>query len=278
MKRVAVTGASGFIGRHVVHALAARGAEVTALVRDPGRVPDLPARAATIDVLEERPTTLAQLGHPDALVHLAWAGLPNYRAPHHLEQWPRHAAFLDACLDAGLERLLVTGTCLEYGLQSGALAESLPAQPETAYAEGKHALHRHLAARRARETFSLGWLRIFYLFGPGQASGSLYPLLRAAAARGDRRFDMSEGDQVRDFLPVERAAAHIATLALGDTEPGTVNLCSGVPMTVAAAARAWLAEIGSDMALNLGALPYPDHEAFAFWGDDRHLRELLEQP
>lgn len=275
--RVSVSGANGFIGRHVVRALLARGADVTALSRDPSKLADLPIRTLTIDVLTARPQSTGQIGDPDVLLHLAWSGLPNYRARHHLDQWTGHATFLDACLDAGLERLLVTGTCLEYGSQSGELSESLPALPNIAYAQGKHALHEHLLARKQERPFSLGWLRLFYLFGPGQAAGSLYPLLNAAVARGDHSFDMSPGDQIRDFLAVEQAADHIASLALGNAPVDTVNICSGRPMSVAETASSWLEELGSTMTLNLGVLPYPDYEPFAFWGSSRRLRTLLEQ-
>jgi nucleoside-diphosphate-sugar epimerase len=276
--RVAVTGASGFIGRHVVRALRARDAEVIALSRHPDPAIDPKVTPLALDV--ENPGAVEMvLRGTDVLLHLAWGGLPNYRSAHHLDQQlPRHAAFLDACLDAGLPRLVVAGTCLEYGLQTGELRETTPAAPCTAYGEAKHRLHQHLLARRQRAPFGLAWLRLFYLYGPGQATGSLYPQLRSAVDSGASSFRMSAGDQVRDFLPVEAAAADMTELALGCADPGTVNLCSGRPTTVTDAVRGWLREWKADLYLDRGAFPYPDYEPFAFWGSRSRLDTLLERP
>jgi nucleoside-diphosphate-sugar epimerase len=272
--KVAVTGASGFVGRHVVHALRGR-AEVVAASRT-GAAPD-GAQALALGLDDADP--LARLGRPDVLVHLAWGGLPNYRSPVHLEQeLPRQRRFLDACLDGGLRRLVVAGTCLEYGMQSGALDESMPAQPTTAYAQAKDALRAHLQARAGRDGFALDWLRLFYLFGPGQAPTSLYAQLQAALARGDERFPMSPGDQVRDFLPIEEAARLVAEVALRGTGAGVVNVCSGEPVRVVDQVRRWCDERGASLALDLGRLPYPDYEPFAFWGRRDRLDALTSPP
>ena len=82
---------------------------------------------------------------------------------------------------------------------------------------------------RAATPYDLRWLRLFYLYGSGQAPTSLYSQFRAAVARGDRRFDMSVGDQMRDFMRVEDAAAAIVRIALNTQAPRILNVCSGGP-------------------------------------------------
>jgi dTDP-6-deoxy-L-talose 4-dehydrogenase (NAD+) len=211
------------------------------------------------------------------LIHLAWGGLPNYRSPAHTQsELPRHIAFLDRCLDAGLPRLAVAGTCLEYGMASGELDESMPAEATTHYGQAKNLLHAHLCERREQAGFGLGWLRLFYLHGPGQAPNSLFSQLQAAVAAGATDFDMSQGDQVRDFLPVALAAEHLASIALRHANPGTVNICSGSPVTVVNAVEAWLRDAGAAIRLNRGVLARPDYEPFAFWGSAGRLTSLLE--
>jgi len=274
--RVAVTGASGFIGRHVVRELLKRGVEVVAISRHLPALPTIPAiTPLAMDIGDAGPDPFASMGHPDALLHLAWSGLPNYRSNHHLdEELPRHIAFLDACINAGLGRLVVAGTCLEYGLQSGELDEAMPTRPTTAYGEAKHQLHQHLLEQKKSHNFGLGWLRLFYLYGSGQAATSLYPQLRSAVASGSD-FDMSGGDQIRDFLAIETAAAYIASLTLDFPDAGTVNVCSGHPATVVDTVNGWLENWDANISLNRGVYSRPDYEPLAFWGSAQRLNSML---
>ncbi|MEO5626957.1 MAG: NAD-dependent epimerase/dehydratase family protein [Dokdonella sp.] len=274
--RIAVAGASGFIGRHVVRALRARGAEVIAISRHPDPPLDGAVTALAFDIAEVDEGLLDRIGRPDTLLHLAWGGLPNYRSMHHVEhELPMHAAFIESCVRSGLTRVVVAGTCLEYGMQSGELSEDVPAAPATPYAMAKNKLHNHLLALREQFGFGLSWLRPFYLYGPGQSPTSLYSQLRAAVASGKESFDMSAGSQVRDFLAIEVAAAHIAALVVDHADAGVINICSGRPTTVLEIARSWLDDWKSDIVLNLGASPCPDYEPLDFWGSARRLHSLL---
>ncbi|MDP1028795.1 NAD(P)-dependent oxidoreductase [Sphingomonas sp. KR1UV-12] len=273
---IAVTGAAGFIGRHLVRALVDRGADVTAVVR---RMPDTPvpgARYVTLDLADADAGTWAALGAPDRLVHLAWGGLPDYRSRHHFErELPLHYGFLRTLVEAGLPAMLVAGTCYEYGMIDGALAEDAVPQPANPYAFAKAALLRQLQFLQDERGFALTWARLFYMWGSGQAPRALYPLLGAAIARGDATFPMSAGEQLRDYLPVDRVAALLAALALRGADDGVVNISSGQPVSVRALVERWIAEAGATIVPELGRYPYPDHEPLAFWGATVKRRALL---
>lgn len=277
--RVAVTGAGGFIGRHVVAELRRRGIEPVQVTRTQPHAGSADTPQVVLDITAPPPDAYERLGRPELLLHLAWGGLPNYRSAHHLEQeLPAQTAFLSALVAAGLPRLLVTGTCFEYGMQSGALAETLPAQPDNPYGIAKDRLRRALQALRATHPFALTWARLFYLHGEGQAPNSLWPQLKAAAARGEALFDMSGGAQLRDYLPVTEAARLLVALALAGCDHGVVNVCSGRPVAVRALVEGWIAENGWSIRPNLGRFPYPDYEPFEFWGDASRLRRCLGEP
>lgn len=276
--KVAVTGATGFVGRHVVSALLAHDVEVVATIHTSVNQGISDKRLSTVSMNIAVPNdTFARLGEPDVLVHLAWAGLPNYHSKSHLEiELPKQIAFLNDCIRGGLRRLVVTGTCLEYGMQPGCMDESLSTEPTTAYGQAKDKLHGHLQELAQATGLQLTWLRLFYLYGPGQASTSLYSQLRAAVEAGATEFAMSPGDQLRDFLPIETAAAQLSTLAISAPAAGIVNLCSGVPITVNALVRRWLQDWGMEVRLNPGIYPYPDYEPQEFWGSSKKLDALLE--
>jgi len=162
-------------------------------------------------------------------------------------------------------------------MQSGPLGEHLETRPANPYGFAKDALRRQLEFLQSEQPFSLTWTRLFYLHGEGQAESSLLPQLRKAVARGDTVFDMSGGEQLRDYLPVMEVARLLVALALKCQNIGVVNVCSGQPISVRRLVENWIQDNGWQMTLNLGRYPYPDYEPMAFWGDRCRLDGLLEE-
>lgn len=277
--RVAVTGAGGFIGSHVVAELGHQPVETVAVVRAVSGVAggDSPGHVVEMDIEQPGADPFDRMGRPDVLIHLAWGGLPNYRSPHHYDtELPAHLGFLKALIDAGLPSLFVAGTCLEYGMQSGVLREDMVAAPENSYGRAKDALRRELEHLKAGTPFSLTWGRLFYMYGEGQAETSLYPQLRRAVERGDPAFDMSGGDQLRDYLPVSEVARIIVALSICCRDQGIVNICSGNPVSIRSLAEGWVRDHQWGIVLNFGRESYANHEPMAFWGDRSRLDSMLE--
>ncbi len=272
--KVAVTGASGFIGQHVLANLLAHDVEIVAVTRNAARLAWLSkaVRVVEMDITHPTPDCFEQMGSPEVLIHLAWGGLPNYKSPHHFEiELPRQYHFLKTMVEAGLTSLLVTGTCFEYGMQSGALSEDMPTKPNNPYAYAKDALRQQLEFLKSIQPFNQTWARLFYMYGEGQPSTSLYPKLKEAISLGDKVFNMSGGEQLRDYLPVTEVALQIVRLAIAQRDLGTVNICSGTPISIRRLVEHWLQENNWKIELGLGYYPYPDYEPMAFWGDRRRL-------
>ena len=275
---VVVTGASGFVGRAVLAALAARGIRPTAVTRDRRRLADLELDPAVVegDIGAPDPAFIAEIARHDVLLHLAWDGLPNYKSLHHFEtELPAQYCFLKAAVAAGSRSIVVTGTCFEYGMQEGRLVETGPAQPTNPYGYAKEALRQQLSFLKQETPFALTWARLFYMYGAGQNPKSIYTQLAAAVGRGDDHFDMSAGEQIRDYLPIEAVADRLARLTLLGRDAGVVNICSGEPRSMRGIVESWLRDNGWRITLRLGRYPYPDYEPFAFWGSAEKLREVL---
>lgn len=151
-------------------------------------------------------------------------------------------------------------------MQSGPLSTDMPAQPSNPYGFAKDALRQQLAFLKTTNPFNLTWARLFYLYGDGQSSASLYSKLKEAVVRGDQVFDMSGGEQLRDYLPVQEVARRIVSMSIDGASQGVVNICSGKPISVRRLVEQWLAEHHWKIELNLGFYPYPDYEPMAFWG------------
>lgn len=277
--KVLVTGATGFVGRHLVAALLAEGIEVRAVARRLEQAQEMPWFGRVEFIVADVHASVLQVDAlvegVDAVAHLAWPGLPNYQALFHFERnLPADYAFLKRVVEAGVRQLMVTGTCFEYGLQNGQLREQGPAQPNTAYGLAKHTLRLFLESLQRERSFTLQWARLFYLYGPGQASNSLLASLDRAIDAGDEQFNMSAGEQLRDYLAIEEAAALLVSVLKQQAFCGVVNCCSGQPVSVRAMVEQRVRQRHSAITLNLGHFPYSSHEPMAFWGSTERLRNL----
>lgn len=279
--KILVTGATGFIGNHVINTLLADGHAVIASSRSLGKAKQQPwysrVKYLPLNISGEEANVFERSDQPDLLIHLAWQKLDSYRDPAHFETIVHeHYHFIRNLVLAGLQRCLVTGTCLEYGMQSGQLKEDMEARPSLAYPLGKHLLRLMLEGLQLSQTFKLQWLRLFYLYGMGQRANSLLAQLDIAIAEGKSTFDMSKGDQVRDYLPVTEVARIISRIATVSDFNGILNCCSGQGIAVRELVANHLYIRSAQLNLNLGKYPYPDYEPFAFWGDRTKLNKLLE--
>ncbi|MFK3943557.1 NAD-dependent epimerase/dehydratase family protein [Pseudomonas monteilii] len=279
---VLVTGATGFVGRHLVYELLARGCQVRALARDEQRARTMPWFDQVQFIAGDlQQADAAQICHwvagIDVLAHLAWPGLPNYQALSHLEHnLMNDYRFIKQAVKAGVRQVLVTGTCFEYGMQSGPLDEQCPAHPTNSYGLAKHSLHQFLRMLQQHEPFTLQWARLFYLYGEGQNPNSLLASLECAIDSAVTSFDMSAGEQLRDFQPITEAARQLAGVLHCRTFSGVVNCASGKPVAVRSLVEQRVHERGAKLQLNLGHYPYPVHEPMAFWAVTDRLRQLLQ--
>lgn len=277
---ILVTGATGFIGRHLVQALLDHGHSVTAVGRDGRKARSMPwwpeVDFINCDIHKTDDIT-GVLGRPEVMVHLAWTGLPDYKSLHHFEQnLPGDSKFLRSMVEGGVQRVLVTGTCLEYGMQSGALAENLPTFPVTSYGLAKDSLRKFLQALQHEITFNLQWVRLFYTYGPFQNPDSLLCQLDRAIDNDEQVFHMSGGEQLRDYLPVEEVAERLVLLIEHPECDGIVNCCKGSPVPVRRLVKQHIKKRRADIALNLGHYPYPDYEPMAFWGDSSKFDSFVK--
>lgn len=278
--KVLVTGATGFIGNYVISELLNRGVDVIASGRDEQKAKNFAwfpkVHFIPYTMGSNEPDSFAEyFCNPDKVIHLAWEGLPNYKGLFHFEdELPRQYEFIKRLIKEGINDVTITGTCFEYGMQQGSLSEETIAIPANPYAFAKDTLRKQLEFLQWEETFQLKWVRLFYMYGKGQSANSVLSQLQKALDENSTSFNMSKGDQLRDYLPVEKVAAHIVSVALQNKVDGLINCSSGIPVSIRQLVTDYLANAHASINLNLGYYPYPDYEPFSFWGDNAKLKKI----
>ncbi len=282
MMKILVTGASGFIGNYVVKYLLDSGYNVIASSTNL----DKAQKRSWFEHVTYVPFDLASFERsqnyydffcrPDSMIHLSWEGLPNFKDDFHVEiNLPRHKALLENMVKYGLRDLTVSGTCFEYGMQEGMLDEDAPALATVPYAVAKNALREFLWKLKSVYPVMVKWVRLFYMYGEGQHPKSLLSQLERAITNGDPSFNMSGGEQERDYLPVQKVAEYIVKIAVQQKVTGIINCCSGIPISVKALVEEYLKRKNRTIQLNLGHYPYPDYEPMRFWGNNNKLKRVL---
>ncbi len=279
MERVLVTGSTGFVGRYVVPLLVKHELEVVTTSRDEKKARQFDWYNKTeykpCNIHESNIDFFSFFGEPDIIIHLAWDGLPNYKSSFHVEKnLPANCHFLKNFLDGGVKKIVVAGTCYEYGIQCGCLSEDAATMPVTQYGLAKDTLRKYLEIMMPEYDTSFNWVRLFFMYGEGQNENSLIPQLKRAILSGDKVFNMSGGEQLRDYLNVKTVAEYICRIALQIKIDGIINCCSGKPISIRRLVEKIVSEMNSDITLNAGYYPYPDYEPLAFWGDVTRLKSI----
>jgi nucleoside-diphosphate-sugar epimerase len=258
VRKLLLTGAGGFIGRHALAPLSARGFEIHAFRGDL-------LDAAATDAL------LAEL-RPTHLLHLAW-----YTEPGAYWQAPENVEWVEATLRlargfhaAGGERLVAAGTCAEYDWSRDCCGEGTLLQPATLYGAAKDATRRVLEAYAAATGLSFAWGRLFFPYGPGERRERVIAAAARAVLSGEP-LACSSGEQVRDFLYVEDVASAFAALAESDAT-GCFDVGSGEGTELRTLLQALERRAGRRGVLRFGEAPERDEPA-AIVADVRRLRD-----
>ena len=279
--KILVTGATGFIGNHIIEQLLELNEhEIIASALERENNKNFPCYKNVTFIpcylYEKKENFFTFFQNPDLLIHLAWEGLPNFKELYHFERnLFNDYHFLKNIISNGLQRLSVTGTCFEYGNQSGRLSEDMETNPIIAYALAKDTLRKFIQELTKIYDFKFHWIRLFFMYGKGQSPTSIISQLDKALDNNEESFNMSGGEQVRDYLPVEKIAEYIIKISLQDKITGLINCCSGKPITIKKLVEEHVKKRNKIIKLNLGYYPYPDYVPMQFWGDTTKLESVL---
>jgi nucleoside-diphosphate-sugar epimerase len=280
--RALVTGVSGFVGRHLANALFESGVGVIGLARDPleaqahveviaGNISD---RSHVADIVRHT--------QPDYVFHLAaekarTTDLEDFRSCFETNLIGT-LNLVEACAGASqLRRFIALGTCEEYAGEEGPYSETMRETPASAYSCSKVAMTQLLQTCHRVRGFPAVVLRPSLAYGPGQGGEMFLPALMMSLLE-ERRFAMTAGEQLRDFVYVDDLVDAMLQAALAHAVPGEIiNISSGEPIALreVAVRVAKLIGPGAEDLLDVGTVAYRDGEAITYWADRAKAERLL---
>lgn len=274
MKKVLVTGASGFIGRHSLPRLMQAGYEVHAVCtqHQPQTWPDVIwHRANLLDPGEI--VSLVDKVRPTHLLHFAWYAVPGkyWTAPENLSWVKATSCLMQAFSDQGGRRAVMAGSCAEYDWKFDYCSEQFtPCRPSTFYGACKHSMQMLLDAWSRQTGLSSAWGRIFFLYGPGEHPSRLVPSVINSLLH-DEPARCTHGNQIRDFMHVEDVAAAFVALLESDVR-GPVNIASGDAVPLKEVIYAIADCLDKRALVQLGAVPAPAGEPDVLMADISRLQ------
>lgn len=238
MTSVLITGSTGFVGSQIMSLLANTKIEIVLVVREGKenkyrKLSNVKKIISTNDLFKESIDWWENACNGvDLVLHTAW-----YMEPGKCIQSKKNYECLSGSLNlikgatkAKIKRFVGVGTCFEYDLTVGDLSIDTPLKPNSLYGASKALLYLNALDWFSRTNIDFVWCRLFYLYGENESPNRLVKYIRTRLE--NRKYaELTNGDQIRDFLDISRACEMIIELMCGD-QVGPVNICSENPMTV----------------------------------------------
>lgn len=273
MSKILVTGAGGYIGRHVVKTLCDMGEDVTAVGLNMDGV-DSRAKKIECDIFAD-PDIYRETGRPDVCLHMAWRDGFIHNSDAHMTDLSKHYLFISNMLKSGLKHLAVMGSMHEVGYWEGAIREDTPCNPISMYGIAKDALRRSTFLLAEKYEICLQWLRAYYIYGDDKNNHSIFTKICEAEAAGKKRFPFNTGKNLYDFITVEELARQISASITQTEVAGIINCCSGQPVSLAKMVEWFIGEHGFSIELDYGAFPDRAYDSPGIWGDATKIKTIL---
>ena len=277
--KVLVTGASGYLGLHVLSCLRQQKIDCVTLGRTrPTGFEGVPH--ITLDLL--RATDFAPAvreAQATHLLHLAWyADYGKFWTSQLNFDWAHASVRLVAAFcEHGGQRVVAAGSCAEYDWSNGHLQENAtPYRPSTLYGVAKGATRQLLTAQCAMHAVSFAWGHIFFPFGQGEARQRMIPSLIEVFGGNAPAFGVNAG-AFRGMLHIPDAAKAFVCL-LTDTVQGSVNICSGEPVRIEHVVRVLAEHFQTDPMRVLSLTTERPGDPHLLVGDNARLRSTGWKP
>lgn len=271
--RILVTGANGYLGSGVVRRLLDDGIEVVATGRDKKYIDDR-ARFVQADLFEVKNPYEFFL-EPDVVLHMAWKDGFVHNSESHMNDLPKHAAFIQNMMKSGVKRVAVMGSMHEIGFFEGCITEHTPCWPQSNYGISKDALRNAVQLYAKQNDVIFQWLRGYYIVGNTERGCSVFSKITAAEKEGKTSFPFTMGQNQFDFIDYDLFCEQVASAVEQEDVTGIINICSGRPERLCDRVERFIKENNYKIKLNYGQFPDRPYDSKAVWGSSDKINMIM---
>ena len=273
---IIITGGTGFLGQHILKELAKTKSNVIVVSRSKFvEFDSIKSIIGDINNYDKINKKLIEFD-PEVIIHLAWQGIPDFSANMCQNNLSDSIRFFDWVFEnTNCKKVLVSGSCFEYGKKRGACNESDSVNIDSYFTWAKNSLNEYLQIKCIENDIALNWFRIFYVYGPGQRDGSLIPTLIKSIGASETP-EINTPLNKNDFVYVGDVARAFVKAVDVNLPSGVYNLGSGFATSVydickIVEKRLLDTEIISTQVLDNGQLD----ETVNFWADMKKTEKTL---
>ncbi|MBN2323011.1 MAG: NAD(P)-dependent oxidoreductase [Spirochaetes bacterium] len=268
--RIFITGGTGFIGRHTVKKLREDDHELLILTRMKHRFykeKNISITHGNLSNMESWWKDVLDF-RPDAVLHMAWEDIPNYDYKTSLNNLQYGLDLVYRLAESRCRRIVCTGSCWEYGRQKGTMKEDDTPHPVNSFTAAKVSLHTIGKAVAKENNTQWLWLRLFYVYGPGQREGSLIPYI-ISSLQDNKNPKIKTPENKNDFVYVEDVAEAIAAVIRNPNAEGVYNIGEGKSTSIKYILQTVYREFGRDFITKATFREEPNVD---FWADTTKIK------
>ncbi|MDO4556320.1 MAG: NAD-dependent epimerase/dehydratase family protein [Lachnospiraceae bacterium] len=273
--RVLVTGAAGYMGKHVVRKLIKNGHEVLAVDLNHKSI-DSRAKILDVDIFSGQKNMYELVEKPDLCIHLAWQDGFVHNSMKHMQNLSGHFTFLKDMIEGGCKNIAVMGTMHEIGFWEGEIDENTPCKPLSQYGVAKNALRQALMLFAQTKEVNIYWLRAYYIVGDDTRNSSIFTKLLQAVEEGKKEFPFTTGVNQYDFIDVKDLAEQIVAASTQDEVTGIINVCTGKPVSLKDKVESFIKEKGLDIELKYGVFPERPYDSKIVYGNSEKIDKIMK--
>ena len=268
MKRVILTGATGFIGRWFVKELLQNNIKVTALVRDKKKIPSEYIDNKLFDYVEGDISELSAsdfTGNYDYFYHLAWEGVDSDKKNNidlQLSNIRLALSTIELAAEIGVEKYIATGTVAEYVFSKDILDLDARQTPNDMYGAAKTSAHYFLEVRARQLNINFIWAILPSTFGEYRNDNNIITYTIRTLLKGGTP-EYGDLNQMWDFLYVSDVVKALLLIGLNGTSNKTYGIGSGIYRPLKEYIIIIRNEINSNLEIKIGAKPELSNQTFS---------------